>query len=236
MRMKLPRTCVATDSRHDFFSAFLKRTDGSWPLTRSEQFTVNVNKILFISMLSLGLVVISPARPAYSIPTSVDEVSQMFGDLCRDYGLEFCASPPPSADPAQQKREFTETEKQILTRLAEQQDRMRMRETELDRRETQLKALQEDIQRQIAQLETIQQEIERNIETKKAQDNEMLDKAVAFYSKMDAATAAQSIANLDRKVAVNILMRMKDKQASEVLSNMGATQSAELIAEIASKQ
>ena len=83
---------------------------------------------------------------------------------------------------------------------------------------------------------SLQQEIEQGIEAKKAQDNEMLDKAVAFYSKMDAATAAQSISNLDRKVAVNILMRMKDKQASEVLASMGAAQSAELIAEIASKK
>ncbi len=195
-------------------------------------------KISFlISFLALTTLFLFQPRPAYSIPTSVDEATQAVGDLCREYGLNFCASPPPEAGNGDQKpREFTATEKEILTRLADQQDRLRIRESDLDRRETQLKSLQEDIQRQITQLESLQQEIEQGIEAKKAQDNEMLDKAVAFYSKMDAATAAQSISNLDRKVAVNILMRMKDKQASEVLASMGAAQSAELIAEIASKK
>ena len=188
------------------------------------------------SLLLILSVPLLYARPAYSIPSSLEEIQQKFGNLCYEYGLEFCASPPKSKGEGDKRKEFTETEKQILTRLSRQQSRLQDREMDLDRREQQLKALHEDVQRQISQLEKLQQEIERDIESKKTQDDALLDKAVSFYAKMDAATAAQSINQLDTKVAISILMRMKEKQAAEVLSNIPPNQSAKLIAEIAKKK
>jgi flagellar motility protein MotE (MotC chaperone) len=176
------------------------------------------------------------ARPAYSIPTSIDELKQSFGTLCADYGLDFCAVEADVQKKAKKPRKFTETEKKILTRLAEQQDRLRMRSVELDRREGQLKTLQEDIQRQVSQLEKLQQEIEKDIVKKKTQDDAQLIKAVALYSKMDAGTAAQSLGKLERKIAVNILKQMKEKQASLILSSMGAAESASMIEEITRKK
>ncbi|MEC8971938.1 MAG: hypothetical protein VYA75_02570 [SAR324 cluster bacterium] len=176
------------------------------------------------------------ARPAYSIPTTIDEIKQSFGALCADYGLEFCASEPDAVKKTKKPHKFTESEKEILTRLAEQQSRLRLRALELDRREGQLKTLQEDIQRQVSQLEKLQQEIENDIKKKKNQDNTQLQKAVALYSKMDAAIAAQSLAKLDRMIAVSILKQMKEKQASLVLSSMGAEESASIIEEITRKK
>ena len=71
---------------------------------------------------------------------------------------------------------------------------------------------------------------------RRAQDIEQLEKAVSFYTRMDPTAAALSIANLDQKTAVNILMRMKDKQASAVLESMTAERSSELIDSIARKR
>ena len=192
---------------------------------------VNDYKFLY---LFIGIVLL--ARPAYSIPTSIDELKQSLGTLCADYGLDFCAVEADVQKKAKKPRKFTETEKKILTRLAEQQDRLRMRSVELDRREGQLKTLQEDIQRQVSQLEKLQREIEKDIVKKKTQDNAQLIKAVALYSKMDAATAAQSLGKLERKIAVNILKQMKEKQASLILSSMGAAESASMIEEITRKK
>ena len=191
-----------------------------------------INKFKYLYLL-FGFVMM--ARPAYSIPTTIDEIKQSVGSLCADYGLEFCALEPEAEKKAKKAHKFTESEKKILTRLAEQQERLRLRAMELDRREGQLKTLQEDIQRQITRLEKLQREIERNIEKKKTQDNKQLEKAVALYSKMDAVTAAQSISKLDRTIAVNILKQMKEKQASLVLSSMTAEESASLIKDITRK-
>ena len=194
---------------------------------------INLNLNIRVLSLFLGFFLI--ARPAYSIPTSIDELKESIGGMCAEFGMQFCASEPKKDEQKKGPRKFTETEQQILTRLAEQQDRLKLREMELDRREGQLKTFQEDIHRQISQLEKLQKNIERDIESKKAQDDKQLDKAVAFYSKMTPATAAESISKLDRKIAVSILKRMKEKQASLVLSSMGAEESASIIAEIAKK-
>ncbi|MEK9563291.1 MAG: hypothetical protein VW492_08095 [Deltaproteobacteria bacterium] len=185
--------------------------------------------------LLLGSLLI--ARPAYSIPTTLEEGQQWIGEICADFGIEFCAYVP-QEDEADAKKplRLTATERQVLTRLVEQQENLERRGRDLDRRETQLQALQEDVQRQIVQLERIQQDIEQSIETKKAQDIEQLEKAVSFYTRMDPTAAALSIANLDQKTAVNILMRMKDKQASAVLESMTAERSSELIDAIARKR
>ena len=188
-------------------------------------------------MLPLLLGSMLVARPAYSIPTTLEEGQQLIGKVCADFGIEFCAYVP-QEDEADAKKplRLTATERQILTRLVEQQEALEKRGRDLDRRETQLQALQEDVQRQIVQLERIQLDIEQSIETKKAQDIEQLEKAVSFYTRMDPGAAALSIANLDQKTAVNILMRMKDKQASAVLESMTAERSSELIDSIARKR
>ena len=199
-----------------------------------------MNKLLYFNnnfrFLCLLFMFVIMARPAYSIPTTIDEIKQVFGAVCADYGLEFCASKPDAGKKTKKPHKFNESEKKILTRLAEQQSKLRLRALELDRREGQLKTLQEDIQRQVSQLEKLQQEIEKDINKKKNQDNTQLKKAVALYSKMDAAIAAQSLSKLDRMIAVSILKQMKEKQASLVLSSMDAEESASIIEEITRKK
>ena len=195
-----------------------------------------LNLINNFKFLYLFIVIFMMARPAYSIPTSIEEFKKSIGSICADYGIDFCAVEEEEAKKKKKPRKFTETEQKILTRLADQQKLLSARSLELDRRENKLKSLQEDIQRQVTQLEKLQQEIERDIEKKKNQDDSQLEKAVALYSKMDAATAAQSITKLDRGIAVNILKQMKEKQASLVLASMGATESANLIAEMTTKK
>ena len=176
------------------------------------------------------------SRPAYSIPTSVEELKKTFSSICADIGIDFCAAKEKEVKKKKKPRNFTETEQKILTRLAERQKQLNVRSLELDRREDKLKSLQEEIQQQVSELEKLQQEIEIDIDKKKKQDNGQLEKAVALYSKMDAATAAQSISKLDRGIAINILKLMKEKQASLVLASMGATESANLIAEMTTKK
>ena len=51
------------------------------------------------------------SRPAYSIPSSLDDVKKMFGNLCYEYELEFCAVTPQAEKRQEKRKEFTETEK-----------------------------------------------------------------------------------------------------------------------------
>tara|TARA_B100000700_G_scaffold296608_1_gene360668 strand:+ start:1480 stop:2079 length:600 start_codon:yes stop_codon:yes gene_type:complete len=195
-----------------------------------------INLINYIRVLTIIIIFIMLARPAYSIPTTIDELKQSFGEFCSDLGIDFCSEKSDVKKNKKKERKFTESEKNILTKLSEQKELLRLRSIELDRREKQLKMFQDDIQRQVSQLEKLQKKIEENIDYKKTQDNEQLTKAVALYSKMDSEVAAKSLAKLDRKIAVEILKQMKEKQASQILSNMAADDSASMIEEITKKK
>ena len=198
--------------------------------------TKKLNLFYYFKVLCIMFIVVMHARPAYSIPTTIGELKKTFGGICSDLGIDFCSAEPDENKNKKKQRKFTESEKDILTRLSEQKELLRLRSLELDRREEQLKMFQEDIQRQVSQLEKLQKQIEDNIDRKKTQDNAQLAKAVALYSKMDSVVAAQSLAKLDRKIAVDILKQMKEKQASLILSNMGADESASMIEEITRKK
>ena len=123
-----------------------------------------LNLINDFKFLYLFIVIFMMARPAYSIPTSIEELKKSIGSICTDYGIDFCAVEEEEVKKKKKPRKFTETEQKILTRLAEQKKLLSARNLELDRRENKLKSLQEDIQRQVAQLEKLQQEIEKDID------------------------------------------------------------------------
>ena len=194
-----------------------------------------LNIINYFSIILMFIIVLMSARPAYSIPTTIDELKRTLGEICSDFGIDFCKEDSKVQKNKKNQRKFTESEKDILVRLSEQKEKLRLRSLELDRREKQLKMFQDDIQKQVSQLEKLQKQIEENIDNKKSQDNEQLTKAVALYSKMNAEVAAKSLEKLDRKIAVDILKQMKEKQASLILSNMGADISASMIEEITKK-
>ncbi|MBF0289274.1 MAG: hypothetical protein HQM14_15760 [SAR324 cluster bacterium] len=157
--------------------------------------------------------------------------------FCKDYGIDICAGEAKEEEgQKKEKRTFTESEQEVLTRLFEKEKQLKAREIALNRRERRLKALEEDLQSQIAQLEKLQQEVEKDINRKKVQDREQLNKAVDFYAKMEPGKAAASIAQLNTKIAVQILLKIKGKQASAVLAQMEPEQSARLVEEIARKK
>ena len=126
-----------------------------------------LNLINDFRVLYLFVVIFMMARPAYSIPTSIEELKKSIGSICADYGIDFCAVEEEEAKKKKKPRKFTETEQKILTRLAEQQKLLSVRSLELDRRENQLKSLQEDIQRQVTQLENSSRKLKEILRKRK---------------------------------------------------------------------
>ena len=83
------------------------------------------HRVFLPLMMPLLLCSLLLARPAYSIPTTLEEGQQWIGELCADYGIEFCAFVP-QEDEADAKKplRLTATERQILTRLVEPQENL----------------------------------------------------------------------------------------------------------------
>ena len=164
------------------------------------------------------------------------DVPDFVKDLCKKGNLDFCSPKDEEKTQVKKPRKFTESEKQVLTKLLEKEKKLDAKEIALNRREQQLKSLENDIKRQIQQLEKLQQSIQEDIERKKVIDNEQFNKTIAFYERMEVGRAAQSLAALEPEVAVKILIKMKEKTSAAILSQMDGAQSAKLIGMIASKQ
>lgn len=182
--------------------------------------------------LTYGMLFADLTHAALPLPSFVET-------FCQKQGLDICAgeAPPEEQKPAEKKKQnFTESEKQVLTRLLDKEKQLKARQIALERRERQMKTLEEDLQEQISQLETLQQEVEKDIDRKKIQDREQLNKAVEFYDKMEPAKAAASVGQLNTKIAVQILLKIKEKNASAILAEMEPEKAARLIEEIARKR
>ena len=50
-----------------------------------------LNLINDFKLLYLFIVIFMMARPAYSIPTSIEELKKSIGSICSEYGIGFCA-------------------------------------------------------------------------------------------------------------------------------------------------
>lgn len=167
----------------------------------------------------------------YALPSFIEK-------LCKQQGFDFCTGSLLKEKTVKQKevqRPITESEKQVLIRLIDKEKQLKARESVLERKQKQLKTLEEDLQRQITQLEKLQKEVEKDINRKKIQDRDSLNKLVEIYAKMEPAKAAASIEQLNIKIAVQILLKIKEQIASNILSQMDAKKSARLAEEIARK-
>jgi len=143
--------------------------------------------------------------------------------------------PEPEEAAAKGQEALTETEKQILLSLMERKRNLDQRDLQLNRREEQLRALRDNIQHQVAELKRLQEKIEASMEAKKAQDAENLKKVVDLYNGMDPKKAAQKLESLTPKVAVKILMAMKQRKAAALLEVLPADKAKRITEEIVSK-
>jgi len=168
----------------------------------------------------------------YALPSMIEK-------FCKNQGFDFCAGDmieEETVEKQKTQRAITASEREILTRLIEKEKQLKARENILVRRQKQLKTLEEDLQNQIGQLEKLQQEVKKDINRKKVQDREQLNKLVEFYEKMEPAKASASIEQLNIKIAVQILLKIKEQQASNILAQMDPQKSARLVEEIARKK
>ena len=89
-----------------------------------------LNLINNFKFLNLFIVIFIMARPAYSIPTTIEELKKSIGSICVDLGIDFCTVKEEEVRKKKKPRKFTETEQKILTRLADQQKKLSARSVE----------------------------------------------------------------------------------------------------------
>jgi len=185
-------------------------------------------------LLALTLVA-APARHGYSMDQIRSLVNQIRPGTFPALDASKTAQAPPAVREAPKREALTDTERQILLSLMERKRQLDERDTLLNQREEQLRALRDNIQQQVAELKRLQADIEASMEAKKTQDAENLQKVVNLYNGMDPKRAAEKLAQLEPKVAVQIMMGMNQRKAAQLLAELPVDKAKRITESIVNK-
>jgi len=185
-------------------------------------------------VLAAGLIS-APARHGYSMDQMRSLVNRIRPGTFPELDAGRQAQVPPAVREAPKREALTDTERQILLNLMERKRQLDERDTLLNQREEQLRALRDNVQQQVTELKRLQSDIEASMEAKKAQDAENLQKVVNLYNGMDPIKAAEKLAQLEPKVAVQIVMSMNQRKAAQVLQALPADNAKRITEAIVNK-
>lgn len=119
-------------------------------------------------------------------------------------------------------------ERRILVSLQEKYDQLADRKAELDSREMQLKTLAAEVDKKLAAMQDLRTELETLLDRKKNEEGKRISDLSGIYEKMDPSKAAKLIKDLNKQLAVDILLGIKKKVAGEILNNLDPTYASEL--------
>ncbi len=137
-------------------------------------------------------------------------------------------------------REITSVEeRRILVSIEEGYDKLAEREAELDSREMQLKTLQDEVDKKLAAMQGLRKELLKLLNRKQEEEGRRVSELSGIYEKMEPTKAARLIRNLDKQLAIELLLGVKKKVAGEILNNLDpkfATALTKAFAEIPVKE
>lgn len=119
-------------------------------------------------------------------------------------------------------------ERRILVSLQEKYDKLADRKAALDSREMQLKTLAAEVDKKLAAMQQLRAELEKLLNRKQKEEGRRISELSGIYEKMDPLKAAQLIKDLNKQLAVDILLGIKKKVAGAILNNLDPTYAAEL--------
>ncbi|MGM0788407.1 MAG: MotE family protein [Thermodesulfobacteriota bacterium] len=110
--------------------------------------------------------------------------------------------------------------RRMLSRLEKERSRFARQKEEISRRKEELKILQDEVDEKLERLKQMRGELGEMLDEKQDLDEEKARKLSKIYQKREPAAAAQSLAAMDKDLAVSVLALMRDKYAGEILDNM----------------
>ena len=135
-------------------------------------------------------------------------------------------TPPPGREPAAAQTAaaapvaLTQTEIDLLQKLAERREALDARERELDLREGLLRAAEQQLEAKVKELTELQSQIEVLMGKQAEEQEKEIADLVAVYEKMKPKDAARIFNELDLDLLVELLGRMKGAKTAPILAGM----------------
>jgi len=131
---------------------------------------------------------------------------------------------------------FTQSEINLLQRLAERREELDARERELETRAALLQAAERRIETRVGELRDLEAVIEGLLEKHSDQEMEQINQLVQIYSNMKPKDAARIFNDLDMPILLTVIENMKERTAASVLAEMTPDRAKQVTTELARRR
>ena len=145
------------------------------------------------------------------------------------------AAPAPAGVRPVDPFSLTDSEIEVLQKLAARREELEKRSLELEQREVLLTAAESRIEERILELKGLQANIEGMIEQRDEKQEAQLRSLVKIYESMKPKEAARIFEELDMAVLLEVIDRMKERKSAPILAKMNPDKAKEVTVELADR-
>ncbi len=131
---------------------------------------------------------------------------------------------------------FTQSEINLLQRLAERREELDARERELDTREALLLAAERRIETRVGELRDLEAVIAGLLEKHSEQEMEQINQLVRIYASMKPKDAARIFNELDMSILLTVIENMKERSSAAILAQMTPDRAKQVTTELARRR
>lgn len=141
-----------------------------------------------------------------------------------------------ACDPLKDPINLTQTEIDVLQKLAERREVMDKRERELETRENLLKAAEQRIDAKVTDMRTLENTIKDLLKKHDAQELERINQLVKIYAAMKPVDAASIFNDLEMDILLTIMENMKEAKSASILAAMDPVKARTLTTELSKRR
>lgn len=131
---------------------------------------------------------------------------------------------------------FTQSEINLLQRLAERREELDAMERELTDREALLQAAERRIENRIQELKSLEEMIQGLLAEHSEQEQARIDQLVSIYATMKPSDAARIFNDLDMPILLRVIETMKERSSAAILAEMSPGMAKEVTTELARRR
>lgn len=139
-------------------------------------------------------------------------------------------------EPPAREKSFSQSELEILQKLAKRREELDIRERTLEQKVGVLKAAEAQIDAKITKLKELERTISDLVGVYNEQERDRLNNLVKIYSTMKPKEAARLFNDMDMSLLVRVFEKMKESKSAPILALMDSAKATALTAELANKK
>ena len=135
-----------------------------------------------------------------------------------------------------QDKSFSQSELEILQKLAKRREELDIRERTLEQKVGVLKAAEAQIDAKIVKLKELERTISDLVGVYNEQERDRMNNLVKIYSTMKPKEAARLFNEMEMSLLVRVFEKMKESKSAPILALMDSAKATALTAELANKK